>query len=217
MEDIKSIIAKNIYTLRTENKLTQLEMAEKLNYSDKAVSKWERAEGLPDIVVIKQIADMFGVTVDYLMSTEEERRRAAEEAAILSTAVSDDNIAGRQKSDCDGIRKYTPAHRLITVISLVGIWTLSLGLYLIFWAQGFNVWQIFVYTLPVFSITWLVFNSTWGNTRNNFGIVSVLVWSLLLVLYVALLKYNVWMIFFLGIPAQIIICLSFRINKVRKK
>lgn len=217
MEDIKSIIAKNIYTLRTENKMTQLEMAEKLNYSDKAVSKWERAEGLPDIVVIKQIADMFGVTVDYLMSTEEERRRAAEEAAILSTAVSDDNIAGRQKSDCDAIRKYTPAHRLITVISLVGIWTLSLGLYLIFWAQGFNVWQIFVYTLPVFSITWLVFNSTWGNTRNNFGIVSVLVWSLLLVLYVALLKYNVWMIFFLGIPAQIIICLSFRINKVRKK
>lgn len=217
MEDIKSIIAKNIYTLRTENKMTQLEMAEKLNYSDKAVSKWERAEGLPDIVVIKQIADMFGVTVDYLMSTEEERRREAEEAAILSTAVSDDNIAGRQKSDCDRIRKYTPAHRLITVISLVGIWTLSLGLYLIFWAQGFNVWQIFVYTLPVFSITWLVFNSTWGNTRNNFGIVSVLVWSLLLVLYVALLKYNVWMIFFLGIPAQIIICLSFRINKVRKK
>lgn len=217
MEDIKSIIAKNIYTLRTENKMTQLEMAEKLNYSDKAVSKWERAEGLPDIVVIKRIADMFGVTVDYLMSTEEERRSTVEEAAILSTSVSADNIDGRQKSDCDRIRKYTPAHRLITVISLVGIWTLSLGLYLIFWAQGFNVWQIFVYTLPIFSITWLVFNSTWGNTRNNFSIVSVLVWSLLLVLYVALLKYNVWMIFFLGIPAQIIICLSFRINKVRKK
>ena len=202
MEDIKSVIAKNIYTLRTANKMTQLEMAERLNYSDKAVSKWERAEGLPDVVVIKQIADMFGVTVDYLMSTEEERAAKGTEV-VRPTAVA-------------GPRQYTPAHRLITVISLIGIWTISLVLFLIFWAQEFLVWQVFVYTLPAFFITWLVFNSTWGNRRHNLYIVSALVWSILLVLYVALLKYNVWMIFLLGIPAQIIIYLSFRINRVRK-
>ena len=203
MEDIKSVIAKNIYTLRTANKMTQLEMAERLNYSDKAVSKWERAEGLPDIVVIKQIADMFGVTVDYLMSTEEER---AAKGFVKEKKVVE-----------QGPRKYTPAHRLITVISLIGIWTISLVLFLIFWTQGFNAWQVFIYTLPVFFITWLVFNSTWGNRRNNLYIVSALVWSILLVLYIALLKYNVWMIFLLGIPAQIIVYLSFRINRVRKR
>lgn len=203
MEDIKSVIAKNIYTLRTEHKMTQLEMAERLNYSDKAVSKWERAEGLPDVVVIKQIADMFGVTVDYLMSTEEER---AAKGFVQEKRVEE-----------QGPRKYTPAHRHITVISLIGIWTISLVLFLIFWAQEFFVWQVFVYTLPVFFITWLVFNSTWGNRRNNLYIVSALVWSILLVLYVALLKYNVWMIFLLGIPAQIIVYLSFRINRVRKR
>ncbi len=202
MEDIKSVIAKNIYTLRTANKMTQLEMAEKLNYSDKAVSKWERAEGLPDVVVIKQIADMFGVTVDYLMSTEEER--AAKGTAEVRPVVE------------AGPRKYTPAHRLITVISLIGIWTISLVLFLIFWTQDINAWQVFIYTLPIFFITWLVFNSTWSNRRNNLYIVSALVWSILLVLYVALLKYNVWMIFLLGIPAQIIVYLSFRINRVRK-
>ncbi|MBR6638079.1 MAG: helix-turn-helix transcriptional regulator [Lachnospiraceae bacterium] len=203
MEDIKSVIAKNIYTLRTANKMTQLEMAERLNYSDKAVSKWERAEGLPDIVVIKQIADMFGVTVDYLMSTEEER---AAKGFVQEKQVVE-----------QGPRKYTPAHRLITVISLIGIWTISLGLFFIFWTQELFVWQVFIYTLPVFFITWLVFNSTWGNRRNNLYIVSALVWSILLVLYVALLKYNVWMIFLLGIPAQIIVYLSFRINRVRKR
>lgn len=203
MEDIKSVIAKNIYTLRTANKMTQLEMAERLNYSDKAVSKWERAEGLPDIVVIKQIADMFGVTVDYLMSTEEER---AAKGFVQEKQVVE-----------QGPRKYTPAHRLITVISLIGIWTISLGLFFIFWTQELLVWQVFIYTLPVFFITWLVFNSTWGNRRNNLYIVSALVWSILLVLYVALLKYNVWMIFLLGIPAQIIVYLSFRINRVRKR
>ena len=203
MEDIKSVIAKNIYTLRTANKMTQLEMAERLNYSDKAVSKWERAEGLPDVVVIKQIADMFGVTVDYLMSTEEER--------AVKGLVQEKQVVEQ------GPRKYTPAHRLITVISLIGIWTISLGLFFIFWTQELFVWQVFVYTLPVFFITWLVFNSTWGNRRNNLYIVSALVWSILLVLYVALLKYNVWMIFLLGIPAQIIVYLSFRINRVRKR
>ena len=203
MEDIKSVIAKNIYTLRTANKMTQLEMAEKLNYSDKAVSKWERAEGLPDVVVIKQIADMFGVTVDYLMSTEEER--------AVKGLVQEKQVVEQ------GLRKYTPAHRLITVISLIGIWTISLGLFFIFWTQELFVWQVFIYTLPVFFITWLVFNSTWGNRRNNLYIVSALVWSILLVLYVALLKYNVWMIFLLGIPAQIIVYLSFRINRVRKR
>ena len=203
MEDIKSVIAKNIYTLRTANKMTQLEMAERLNYSDKAVSKWERAEGLPDVVVIKQIADMFGVTVDYLMSTEEER--------AVKGLVQEKQVVEQ------GPRKYTPAHRLITVISLIGIWTISLGLFFIFWTQELFVWQVFIYTLPVFFITWLVFNSTWGNRRNNLYIVSALVWSILLVLYVALLKYNVWMIFLLGIPAQIIVYLSFRINRVRKR
>lgn len=203
MEDIKSVIAKNIYTLRTANKMTQLEMAERLNYSDKAVSKWERAEGLPDVVVIKQIADMFGVTVDYLMSTEEER---AAKGLVQEKQITE-----------QGPRKYTPAHRLITVISLIGIWTISLGLFFIFWTQELLVWQVFIYTLPVFFITWLVFNSTWGNRRNNLYIVSALVWSILLVLYVALLKYNVWMIFLLGIPAQIIVYLSFRINRVRKR
>ena len=55
MEDIKKIISKNIQTLRKDADLTQSELAERLNYSDKAVSKWERGESVPDIVVLKQI------------------------------------------------------------------------------------------------------------------------------------------------------------------
>ena len=48
MNNIKSIIAQNITDLRRAKGLTQLELAEQLNYSDKAVSKWERAESMPD-------------------------------------------------------------------------------------------------------------------------------------------------------------------------
>ena len=65
MEDLKLIIAKNISTLRKAAAMTQFELAEKLNYSDKAVSKWERGESLPDVSVLKAIADIFSVDKDF--------------------------------------------------------------------------------------------------------------------------------------------------------
>ena len=67
MEDLREIIAKNICVLRTKEGMTQSRLAALLNYSDKAVSKWERAESMPDIAVLKQIADIFHVSVDYLL------------------------------------------------------------------------------------------------------------------------------------------------------
>ena len=70
MEDLKKIIARNIVDLRRANNMTQLELAEKLNYTDKAVSKWERGESLPDISVLKTIADLFGVKIDYLVTVD---------------------------------------------------------------------------------------------------------------------------------------------------
>ena len=65
--DIKENIAKNITTYRKASNLTQLDLAEKLHYSDKAVSKWERGDAVPDIVTLKSIADLFGITVDTLI------------------------------------------------------------------------------------------------------------------------------------------------------
>ena len=68
MQDLRLIISQNIVSLRRKSGLTQIELAEKLSYSDKAVSKWERGESTPDITVLKAIADIFSVTVDYLIS-----------------------------------------------------------------------------------------------------------------------------------------------------
>ena len=70
MKDIKSILAKNLTDLRLQNHLTQLELAEKLNYSDKTISKWERGESSPDISVLVEIAELFGVTLDELVKSE---------------------------------------------------------------------------------------------------------------------------------------------------
>ena len=75
MNDLKRIIANNITNLRKSKNLTQLEFAKELNYSDKAISKWERAESIPDVVVLKQIADFFGVTIDYLLNEHLENEK----------------------------------------------------------------------------------------------------------------------------------------------
>ena len=100
MEDLKSNIAKNITELRTREKLTQAELAEKLNYSDKAISKWERGESLPDVTVLKQIADMFGVTVDWLLCDNTDSPRTQSNRKIKN-------------------------HNTITVLSFIGVWCLA--------------------------------------------------------------------------------------------
>lgn len=76
MEDLKKVIADNIIFYRKEKGYTQLELAEKLNYSDKAVSKWERAESLPDVITLNEIASMLDVTLNDLVSV---KRRCAYE------------------------------------------------------------------------------------------------------------------------------------------
>lgn len=62
----KEIIARNITYLRKRNNLTQSELADKLYYSNKAISKWERGDSLPDAAMLKEIADFFQVPVSYL-------------------------------------------------------------------------------------------------------------------------------------------------------
>ena len=74
MENIKLIIAKNVTALRTSRAMTQLELAEKLHYSDKAVSKWERGESIPEIGTLIAIADLFEVPLDYLVREQHKKQ-----------------------------------------------------------------------------------------------------------------------------------------------
>ena len=197
MSDIKRIVADNINKLRTEKHITQMELAEKLNYSDKAVSKWERAESIPDVTVLKQIGEIFGVSVDYLLSTHDE-----EETPPVYRA---------EKTEVNYV--------VVSLIAVIGIWTVALFLFfLLKWILAKAVWEIFVYALPVTFIAMLVFHSLWGKRKFlNFWIVSALMWSILAVIYVSLLWLNLWQLFILGITAEILIFLSFKVRKKGKK
>ncbi|MFR6424856.1 MAG: helix-turn-helix domain-containing protein [Oscillospiraceae bacterium] len=68
MDELKLIFASNLIRLRTAAGMTQAELGEQLNYSDKSISKWERGEAIPDAMVLKRMSELFGVTVDYLLN-----------------------------------------------------------------------------------------------------------------------------------------------------
>ena len=188
MEELKSVIAYNITELRKESGMTQLELAEKLNYSDKAVSKWERAESLPDVGVLKQIADMFEVTVDYLLKSDHTVEK--EQSARVSRRIQRNQI-------------------FITGISIGLVWLVATVVFFILEATTSIRYEIlatcFTYAVPTSVVVWLVFNSVWFNKKRNFLIISLLLWSTLSALFITLLDQKLYLIFVVGIPAQVII------------
>ena len=195
MQELKNIIAKNIQECRNACGLTQLELAEKLNYSDKAVSKWERGESLPDISVLKKMSEIFGVSLDYL--TEEVHHSSVK--AMTS----------------DFFNKVKNNRALITSISIVSVWLLSYIVILILNLLNIkNSEIVFLYALPVSFIVWLIFNSIWFNKKVNFLIVSFLCWSCIAVAHITLLQFsiNLALLYILGIPSQLIIILWSRIR-----
>ncbi len=195
MDDLKQIIAANVSELRRLHGMTQLELAERLNYSDKAVSKWERGESIPDVATLKEIADMFSVTVDYLLQAEHTQEKAARR-----------EYTGKQKRN----------RLLITAISCVLVWLIATFIFvnIDLWTSNLHGhWLTFVYAVPVTAIVLLVFNSIWGKPRWNFAIISVLMWSLLAAFCLTMLSMNLWLLFLVGVPGQIIILLWAGIRK----
>ena len=201
MKELREIVASNICALRNERKITQLKLAEILNYSDKAVSKWERGESLPDVSVLKQIADYFDVSVDYLLSEDH---------------------SGEIKKKKNYTKQANRNHLIISTLAVVLVWLIGTFVFVEMNIIGsdFPSWLMFIYSLPVSFIVMIVFNSIWGIPRLNFIIISALVWSLILTVYLTVLtvaSLNIWLVFILGIPAQLIVILWSGLRKLNKR
>ena len=195
MDEIKNIVAKNIAKIRLRHHMTQMELAKKLNYSDKAVSKWERGESLPDISVLVEIADLFDISLDDLVRAEgvgKGRKQPKYNRNIL-TCIIEASVA------------------MLSVIAFVVTY--------LFTREITFQWLYFVFSVPVIITLRLIFNSIWLNPRNNYGIVSALMWSVLAAVHLGLLYFGIEVsaIYLLGIPAQIIIILCALIRKPQKQ
>lgn len=200
--DIKKNLAINLAEYRKANNLTQAELAKKINYSDKAVSKWERAESVPDLAVLKTIADLFETTIDKLI--EEPKTDQA----------------------LPSINKNLPKKRLIICMaSGVLVWLVAIATYSLMGVIAPSLlpyaWLSFILAIPITNLVILILTSVWGKTTTNMIITSLLVWSTITSIY---LSYNnlsqnpgstLWLIFLIGIPLQILIFLVFSYKKIK--
>ena len=195
MENVKEVIAGNLAALRKSRRMTQQELAEKLNYSDKAISRWEHAETLPDIETLCKICDIYGVKFEYLLQKEQ---------------------APANKNPYV-IRQDTPKKTAITLIAILSVWLIALIAYVYLnWFLEENRWTLFIWAIPVSSIIWQFCNRLWGNKVLGRIITSITSWTLILAIYISLFQYNIWMIFIIGIPIQLIIILSSVLKKTKQ-
>ena len=196
MEETRFALASNLIKLRTRAGLTQAQLGEKLNYSDKTISKWERAEALPDVLVLKQIGELFHIPIDDLLCAHDQWEKPQENKLM--------NFR----------HNYSVA--AITMVAIAGVWTLAVLVFAIVWILGSPEWRVFAYAVPFSLIAHLVFHSLWGGGRFNLFIISALVLSIILTIYLALIQYHLWQLFLVFIPAEVVIVLSFRIKRKRK-
>ena len=201
-EKLKYLIGKNIAAHRKRCGLIQAGLADKLNYSDKAVSKWERGESVPDVLTLVQLAEQFGITVNDLLTDPD---ALPEETGAVQQAMG---------KVVEKTLKRKANKNIILGLSSLLVWFVALLVYVILSSVGVpNSWLSFFYAVPVDAIVMLSLRSAWHDFRWNRILISTIVWGCLLSIYMTflvLLHANVWRIFLLGIPGQVAILLWFR-------
>ena len=199
-DELKLVTASNLINLRTSAGLTQAQLGEMLNYSDKTISKWERADAIPDAYVLTQIADIFHVSVDSILTPHNawEPVKSAEEEEEIEETVLDTNV--------------------IIAIAVISVWTLALTAFVALWLFNIVWWRMFAVALPVSVIVYMILICMFHKTRHLKFVVALFVLTIFLSGYFLFSGFgSVWKLFILLIPAEIIVFLSFRVKKRPKK
>ncbi len=189
MEDMKSTIGHNIVALRRSARMTQSELAERLNYSDKAVSKWECGDAVPDILTLTRLTELFGVTLDWLVKSKHQ-----------IDMPSPEHIANRR-------------HNIIILLSAFFVWLVATAIFVMY--DGFTaeirIWLAFIAAIPTSALVVFVLANVWDKRVLKYISISIVVWGVILTAFLFLINFESpyfekpWMLFFLGVPGQGII------------
>ena len=143
LSELKLIFASNLIRLRNQRGLKQAELGALLNYSDKSVSKWERGEAIPDAWVLLRLAEIFGVTVDYLLSSHD---------AWVPPGQEDE---GPQYS-----------RGMIYAVAILAVWTMALIAFVVLWWVGILWWPVFAVALTVSLLVYLILTIYFKRLKN---------------------------------------------------
>jgi len=209
LDNLKYRIGANIAAQRKKAGLTQAGLAEKLNYSDKAVSKWERGESMPDVLTLMQLAEQFEITVNDLLDDPNELPGNPGKLEKAMTQVSEKALNRKANKN------------VILGLSTTLVWFVALLIFVVI--SSFDLpysWIAFFYAVPITAIVLLSLRSAWRDFRWNRVLISLIVWGFLVSIYLTFLvflKFNMWKIFLLGIPGEIAIILWFRLFRPVKE
>lgn len=192
---IRTVLAEKLTAYRKRAGLTQAELAEKLNYSDKSISKWERGDGMPDLLVLCRLADLYDVPLDAFLR---------EGALVRSQA--------EQKS----------RRIIITLISIgLAFFVATVAFFVCYLAKVDVGWLAFIYAVPVSMILLVVFSHLWSNLFWQALSVSGLVWTLCVAVYVSFVAIagmrDVAMLFIVAAVFQVLVILWYVLMLVRKR
>lgn len=202
-DKLKKNIGINIAAYRKAAGWTQAELASKLNYSDKAVSKWERGESVPDVLTLAALAGDLGISVNDLL---------ADPNALPEGVGAMQQAMGRL---AEKTLKRKANKNVILGLSSLLVWFVALFIYVVASTADIDYsWLAFFYAVPVNAVVMLSLRSAWRDFRWNRALISIIVWGTLLSIYMTaliLLQMNIWKIFLLGILGQAAIFLWFRL------
>ena len=200
MEDKKQIIASNLVTLRKNKGLTQMELAEKLNYSDKAISRWEHGDTLPDINMLCELCNFYGITLNDLVSE--------------NFTIDEEN-----KNPRENILSYRAwlAALCVSVVWLLATITFVYSKTMI----DKNFWIVFVWAVPLSCIMIRINVTSTLPNKDTIVLInsSILLWTTITSVYLFLLVYLkytfLWPLYFVGVPIQTIIVIFHRMKQLR--
>lgn len=199
-EKLKMQLGNNIASFRKHCGLTQVELADKLNYSDKAVSKWERGESVPDVMTLVLLAEQFGVSVNDLVSGE--------------------HCNAMPEPMPQQAKKRVNKNVIQMMVSLL-VWFVALFIYVVLSSMGIpKSWIGFFYAVPVNAIVLLSLRSAWHKYNWNYVLVSIIVWGSLISFYATMLVFtgfNIWKLFLLGVVGQAAVWLWFHMFRTPKE
>jgi transcriptional regulator with XRE-family HTH domain len=177
-DNLAQIIAVNITYYRKQLNLTQLQLAEKLQYSDKTISKWERAEGVPDIFVLKELSQLFGVSLDSLTATRKVKPRRRDSPHFIS---------------------YFYAFIVWVIVTIIyGVLSI-LDLYN-------DAWRLFIVAIPLSTFIIALFYSFWEKWWFVFGFGTIFMWTLAYSIFMYIShQHNAHMVFIIFIPIYIFV------------
>lgn len=186
--ELVEIVAKNIAHYRKQLNMTQLDLAEKLNYSDKSVSKWERAEGMPDVYVLKELSDFFGVGLDDLVREHKFKPIAKKKKDLISFFYAS--------------LPWVVAAFVFALLSLLGI-------------EG-RWWLFFIGAIPASALTLYIFNTVWRRIVFIFVYQTIFIWSLSVLVFLLVNQPAAYYIFIATVPIYLfVMLLLFMIYKKR--